>query len=249
MKPAGTRILGILAIGCFALTLGATSASAQMLQSTDRAFAAVSFGSQTKARTFTTSGSQSIYDETATFDSSVGIGSANIVDVSGGVRVWSNFAVGLGYSKYSDTSDGTVSASIPDPLIYDMPHSASTTVSGLKHEQSQIHLSAYWLQPVTDKIDVALFAGPTFFSVKQDLASGITVTSGASTIASISQTKVDESTTGLHGGFDVRYLVTKYVGVGVFARYTSGKVSTTAVDGGEIQVGGFQYGGGLRFRF
>jgi hypothetical protein len=249
MRSVGKRIFGIFAGSCFLVMLAATGASAQMLQSTDRAFVGVSFGSQTKARTFTATGSQPLYDETVTFDSSVGIGSSSIIDVSGGVRVWSNFAIGLGFAKYSDTSTGTVSASIPDPLFFDAPHSVSATVANLKHEESQVSVSAYWLQPMTDKIDLAFFAGPTFFGVKQGLATGITVASGTSTIASVTQTQVDESTVGLHAGLDVRYLVTKNVGAGAFVRFTSGSVDAAAVTGGKIDVGGLQYGAGLRFRF
>lgn len=249
MTSVRFKTLGIMTAGLFLGGLTVTDASAQMLQSTDRAFGAISFGAQTKARTFSTAGSLPAYEETATFESTVGIGSARIVDVSAGVRVWNNVAVGLGWSKYSDTSAGILNASIPSPLLFDSPTSSSTTVNDLKHEQSQIHLSLYWLQPITDKFEVSLFAGPTFFSVKQDLLTGITITPGASTIASVTQVTVDESTTGKHAGFDLRYLFTKYVGAGLFARYTSGRVDTPLVTEGKIEVGGFQYGIGLRVRF
>ncbi len=232
------------------LLTGATQdASAQMLQSTDRVFAGVSFGSQTKARTFTTSGSQPLYDETATFESSVAIGSARIVDVNAGVRAWKNVGIGAGWSKYSDTSTGTLTASIPDPLFFDSLHADSATGTGLKHDEQQIHLSAYWLQPVTDRMDVSLYAGPTFFSVKQDLLTGITVTTGGTTIASVTESTLDESTVGYHVGVDVRYLIIKNAGLGVFARYAAGKVDTTLIDAGTMDLGGFQYGVGLRVRF
>ena len=249
MKPAGTRVLTILAGGLFLAGVTATEASAQMLKSTDRGFAAVNFGSQTKARTFTTSGSVPLYDETATFESSVGIGNDRIWDVNAGVRVWSNLALGAGYSRYNVTSASTVTASIPDPLRYDTPHSSSANVTGLAHDEGQIHLSAYWLQPVTDKFDIAIYAGPTFFSVKQNLPTGITVATGGTSIASVTQSTVDESAVGVHVGVDLRYLIVKYVGVGVFARLTSGSVSTDVVEAGKIDVGGFQYGAGLRIRF
>ncbi len=246
MKPVLFRV-GIFVVGV--LVAGAVDASAQMLQSTDKVFAGLSFGNQTKARTFTTSGSQPLYDETASFESQVGIGSESLLDISGGVRVWKNVAVGLGWSSYSDTSTGTMTASIPDPLFFDTPHSASTTVEGLEHKETQIHVSLYWLQPLTDKLDVALYGGPTFFSVKQDVLTGITVPTGGTTISAVTTTTIDESATGLHVGLDIRYLIIKNAGVGAFARYTSGKFDTTAIDAGSMEVGGFQYGVGLRVRF
>lgn len=247
MKAVLLRVA--ILVAALILTGAAREASAQMLQSTDRAFAGVSFGSQAKSRTFTTSGSQPLYDETATFESSVSIGSAGIVDVSAGVRVWKNVAIGAGWSEYNDTSAGALTASIPDPLFFDSPHADSAPGSGLKHEEQQIHVSAYWLQPVTDRLDVSLYAGPTFFSVKQDLLTGITVATGGTTIASVTESTLDESTVGYHVGIDLRYLIIKNAGLGVFARYAGGSVDTTLIDAGTMDLGGFQYGVGLRVRF
>ena len=250
MTPAaGTRAFGILTSALFLVAGFATQASAQTLQSTDKAFAGLSFGGQTKARTYTTSGSFPLYEETATFESSVGIGAEGLIDISGGVRVWNNVAVGAGFSRYTDTSNGLFNASVPDPILFDTPRPASTTVEGLKHTESQFHVSVYWLQPVTDKIDVSLYAGPTFFSVKQVLPSGFTVATGTATIATITQTEVSGTAVGLHGGVDVRYLILENAGVGLFLRYAQARLDTTLVDGGRMEVGGFQYGVGARIRF
>jgi hypothetical protein len=240
---AGILVLSLL------LTGAAGEAAAQMLQSTDRAFAAVNFGSQTKARTFTTTGSQPIYDETATFESVVGIGNERVFDISAGVRVWSNLALGVGFTSYSDSGSAGLTASIPDPLFFDTPVQRGATADGQEHKQQQVHLSAYWLQPLTDKFDVALYAGPTFFSVKQDLLTGITVAAGSTTIASTASTALDESTVGYHAGLDLRYLVLQNVGVGAFVRFTGGSLDVASLAGGKMDVGGFQYGVGIRFRY
>jgi hypothetical protein len=248
-KLAGTRALRVLTGAFFAMAGLAGEASAQTLQSTDRAFAGLNFGGQTKARTFKTSGSLPLYDETATFESTVGIGASGLFDLSAGYRVWNNVAVGLGFSKYSDSSTGVLNASIPDPLLFDNLRPGSATVDGLEHSQSQVHLSVYWLQPVTDKIDVSVYAGPTFFKVKQDLITGFTVAPGTANIAAATTTTVDESSTGLHAGLDVRYLILKNAGVGAFLRFTSGRVDSPAVEGGRLSVGGFQYGIGVRVRY
>jgi hypothetical protein len=236
--------------GALFLIVGlATQTSAQTLQSTDKAFAGLSFGGQTKARTYTTSGTMPLYEETATFGSTVGIGASAMFDLSGGLRVWNNIAVGVGFSRYSDTSDGIFTASIPDPVKFDAPHAFTSTATGLKHTESQVHLSVHWLKPVTDKVDLSFYAGPTFFNVKQDLPSGFTVVPGTATIASVTQTQVKENAIGVHIGMDARYLILKNAGVGVFLRFAQGKAKTTAVDSGKIELGGFQYGVGLRMRF
>jgi hypothetical protein len=248
-KLAGTRGIGIFAGALFLVTGLVTDASAQALQSTDRAFAGLSFGGQTKARTYATSGSLPVYEETATFESTVGIGAESLIDLSGGIRVWNNLAVGVGFSRYSDTSDALFNASVPDPILFNAPHAIATTAPGLKHTESQFHVSAYWLLPVTDKVDVSLYAGPTFFAVKQALPSGFTVTPGTATIATITQTEVSESAVGLHAGVDVRYLILKNAGLGLFLRYAQGRVDSDLVEGGRMEVGGFQYGVGVRIRF
>lgn len=249
MKLAGTRVLGIVACGLILSGVMVTDAAGQMLASTDRAFASVNFGGQTKARTYSISESSPLYDETATVESTVGIGSAGIWDISAGVRVWSNLALGVGYSRYRDTSDAVVTASVPDPLFFDAPHESSTQINGLVHQEGQLHFSAYWLVPVTEKFDIALSAGPTLFSVKQDLPTGITVAPGTADVASVTRSTVDESSIGMHVAADFRYLVTSNLGAGAFLRYTSGSVKSALVEGGTLDVGGFQYGAGLRFRF
>lgn len=231
------------------LLMGATESAAQMLQATDRAFAGLSFGAQTKARTFTTSGAFPLYDETATFESTVGIGSESVIDLTAGVRVWSNLAVGGGWTSYSDSSSSTLSASVPDPLFFDNAVERSSTVEGLKHTETQIRLSVFWIQPVTDKFDITVFGGPTFFTVKQDVLTGFTVETNTTNMASVTRDTIDESTTGLHGGVDFRYLIIENAGVGAFVRYSTGKFDTTLVDSGSMEVGGFQYGVGLRVRF
>ena len=245
---AGSGVFGFLT-GVFVIAGLASGASAQTLQSTDKAFGGISFGGQTKARTYTTSGSLPLYDETATFESTVGIGASSIIDVNAGLRVWNNVGAGVSFSRYSDTSNGTFNASIPDPVLFDTPRAGSATISDLKHTESQFHVSVYWLQPVTDKIDVSVYAGPSFFKVKQDLASGFTVAPGTATIASVTQTSISESAVGLHGGVDVRYLILKNAGVGLFLRYAQARVDTDVVQGGRIEVGGFQYGVGVRVRY
>jgi hypothetical protein len=112
-----------------------------------------------------------------------------------------------------------------------------------------VHVSVYWLQPVTDKIDVSVYAGPTFFSVKQDLPSGFTVTPATANVASVTLTQVKENAIGLHIGVDARYLILKNAGVGLFLRYAQGRADSDIVNGGRMEVGGFQYGIGVRVRY
>jgi len=232
------------------LTLGIAEAAAQVvLPWHDKGFANVNFGSQTIARRHTNEGSLPLYEEVATWDSSFGVGNNTLIDVSGGVRLWRNFGVGVGFSSYKDTASASVNASIPDTLIFDSPHASSATVDGLEHKERAVHLSAVFVLPIIDKLDVTVSAGPSFYTLKKDVVSNITVANGATSIGSVQTSNLSENTTGGHVGFDVRYRIYKWIGAGVFARYSTASINTDAVSEGKIEVGGLNYGGGLRIVF
>jgi len=225
----------------------------------ERGFFNVNFASQASERRSVVTNGIPIYDQTATFSATVDVSSASTVDVMGGWRVWRNMAVSLGYSRYSDSTDALVSASIPDPLFFDSPHPASALLGGQKHRENAVHLSALWMRPVTGKIDVAVFAGPSFISVSKDLVSGLSVAPGTSEVASVSTSRISETGVGGHIGFDIRYTIRedlnvfgffgiRKLGAGIFVRYSAASVDAN-VQGGTVDVGGLNYGIGLRVGF
>ena len=74
-----------------------------------------------------------------------------IFDIIGGYRVWHGLAVAVGYSRFGRTSDGSVVAMIPDPLVFDRPKTVTTTQTGLAHSENGIHLQAVWFIPITTR--------------------------------------------------------------------------------------------------
>ena len=256
------KVIRVMAIAIAVLSVaGLRPASAQFAQVkqlldrewTDMGFITISGGAQPTARSLRTTGSTPLFGETATWDSTVGVGSAGLFDLNGGYRVWRNVAVALGYSRYSDTSSVGVTASIPDPLFFDMATVENLTGSGLSHSENALHLSAAYVLPITDRIDVTVLGGPTFFFVKKDVVSDITVTDG--TLASATRTRLEETTTGGHFTLDVRYRLLgprwglQHIGAGIFVRYTGGSIDGGSVGAGDIGVGGFNYGAGVRIGF
>ena len=171
-------------------------------------------------------------------------------DISAGYKVWRNLAIGLGYSYAAGSSDAAIAASVPDPLVFDQLRPASTTVGSLDRTEQAVHLTGTWMVPVTDKIDVALAFGPTFFSVSQDVPAGAadTVTEPGPSISQVDVQGVDESAVGFHLGVDVTYLLTPRIGVGGLARYTRGSIDIANSSDG-LDVGGLQIGAGVRIRF
>jgi outer membrane protein with beta-barrel domain len=224
----------------------APAASAQMTW-TDKGFVNLSVGVQVGSHTLDTTRTFDLYDEQGTVSSSQKVKSGGLFDVSAGYKVWHNLAVAVGYSRTSSKADATISASVPDPGFFDSPRAVTSSASGLKHTENVINLSGVWMVPVTDKIDVGLSAGPSVFSVKQDIPGSLTATEPGPTV-SVAVDSVKKSTVGINFGVDVAYLINKRYGVGGLARYTWGSVDLDGA-GDKLTVGGFQVGAGLRVRF
>ena len=237
MMKAGMLALGLLS--GFALP-----AQAQMAW-TDKGYAAIDFGGQFAAKGFDGQAVFPLYEEDATVQTSQDGKSAPMYDIRAGYKVWRNLAVGVGFSWASRSSDAALVATLPDPGVFDSPRTVNVDAPGLKHSESALHISGTWMIPVTDKIDVGLVGGPTVFFLSKEVASPLTVTEPGP-VVTVDPTEESETGVGLHIGVDLQYMLNKRYGVGGLARYTWGKADVT---GGEVTMGGFQLGGGLRVRF
>jgi hypothetical protein len=228
------------------IAAGAADASAQTQPPpANLGFLNVNFGGQPGSHDVGTSQSFPLYGETATFTTVQENGSGALFDITAGYKIRPSFGAAVGFSNFSNTSDASVASSIPDPLVFDRPRAASSTVPDLEHSERGIHLQAVWFVPVTDKIDVALSAGPSIFMVRQDVVS-MTVTPGTQTAIFTPSTE-KKTGIGANIGVDGTYLITRNFGAGVFLRFAGAKVDLPSVDG--LGVGGFQAGGGVRVRF
>ena len=236
---------GILALCVCAVP---TTAAAQTMQWTDKGYVSVNVGVQAGSHDLSESGSFPLYDETATFSSTNKVKGGVLFDLGGAYRVWGkNLLAGVTYSHVSSESDGSVTGSIPDPVFFDRPRTVSKTFPGLKHSENAVHLDAIWVMPVANKLDLALFAGPTIFAVKQDMIPSLTVTEPGPTVTTTA-TSASKTTVGFNAGIDVQYMIQKKWGVGLLARYAGGSASLPGASE-KLTVGGFQIGVGGRLRF
>ena len=235
---------GLLCAAMFAL---ATPASAQLTW-TDRGFVNVNFGAQTGSRELTLATTFEIYNEQGSVTSTQDVKAGTFFDLSGGVKVWRNLALGAGFMRSVGNADAAVTASVPDPLVFDTPRTVTASATDLKHTEQAVNVSATWMIPFTDKVDIGLVFGPTFFSVKQEFPTSVTVTEPGPALSSVDIAEVDESTVGVHFGVDVSYMFTPRFGVGGLARFTRGSIEIpNAAE--KLTVGGFQIGAGGRVRF
>lgn len=235
------------AVLCLVFCCAAAPASAQN-KWTDKGFVNVNFGSQSGSDELATAFNFPLYREEARVTTAQTVESGPYFEIGGGARVWKNLALGIAFSRVTSDSDVTFKGSIPDPLVFDRPRDVTTTVSGAEHSQTAVHLDATWMMPITDKIDVALSFGPTFFSVKQDLPTGLTISEPGPTVASTTIAQQDKSVVGANFAIDVTYLVTKRLGVGGIMRFSSASAELPGTTD-KLSLGGFVIGAGARVRF
>jgi Bacterial SH3 domain len=107
------------------------------------------------------------------------------------------------------------------------------------------------LVPVNaERIRARVFGGPSFFAYQADMVRDFNL--GRSQITGVDAVKIQGTGLGFHIGGDVTFFFNNIVGLGGFARYSR---ATATIDEPmsevkqTITLGGFDTGGGLRFRF
>jgi len=236
------------AVLCLAFCAFAAPRAYAQMKWTDKGFANINIGGQSGSHDVTTTTTFTLYEEDGHITTAQKTGGGFLFDVNGGYKVWSNLVVAVGYTFMSDSTDGTVTASIPDPAVFDHPRTVNTTADNLKHTENALNFMGVWMVPVTDKVDVGISFGPTVFFVKQELPDTIQVTEPGPTVTGLTKKDLSKTAGGINLGVDVTYLLTKKMGVGGILRYTHGSVD---LDGASdsLTVGGFQIGIGGRYRF
>ena len=123
-------------------------------------------------------------------------------------------------------------------------------VVGLETEVIQ----ARFVAPVTPRLQVLVFGGPSFVQVKQGLVSGFSWKDeypyDQATLVSTQTASGHASALGFHAGGDVAFFFGPGVGVGGSVQVSGATLKLTAGNAqATINAGGVQAGGGLRVRF
>ena len=158
-------------------------------------------------------------------------------------------------SVLSKDSSASVNANLPHPFFFNQHRRVSGTVADLARREVGIHIKALWVVPVNESMDIAVFGGPTFFSLNQELVSEVEFVSefpfDGAEFTGVSTVEVSESAVGFNVGIDVGFYFTQNLGVGGLARFSQASVDLPLPSGEAVasDVGGFQAMGGLRVRF
>lgn len=194
--------------------------------------------------------------ENGTFSTDYDVKSGPALNVSVGANIWRYLGVGIGVTRYSKSTPIAFSASVPHPFFFNRARSVSGDITGLDREELAVHVQARATFAPTRSVQVIVFGGPSFFTVKQDVVNDFEITEAypydTATFSRGLSTTVDESKIGFNVGGDVGYFFTRQVGVGGSVQWAGTTIDAPASGGTgtfEMKAGGLQTGVGVRFRF
>jgi hypothetical protein len=237
-----------LAACCGLVLLGATSASAQRLVWRDQIFVNANVGSQSKSQDYGTSFDFALFDEPGSVDLARTVKGGRFIDVTAGVTPLGRLGLAFNFMRRSGDSDGALTASLPDPIFYDRSQTLAGAVTALQHRESWLGLLIAYRLPAgpSDRINVLVMAGPVVARVRHEVVTDVAVDAGSGQV-SASLSTLSRDLLGAQVGVDVSYQVVRHLGAGATVRYNRAKGNLgpdLAVD-----LGGVQFGVGLRMRF
>jgi opacity protein-like surface antigen len=234
-------------------TVGATLAAAQSA-SQPRVEISANVGALTGASKFRESEAFPANAETETLTVNHGVKTAVGFDVGGAVRIVSQLWVGVQYAMADTKASASITAIVPHPLQFNAPRTVQGSINGVAHTERNVHVDLMYALPVP-AVDVKVMAGPTFFNLKQDFVSGVTVNEtypfDTATFASATTTRLSKAAVGFNAGVDISRPLSSQVAVGALIRYSRANVKFDGRDTGQqtVKAGGVEAAAGVRVRF
>tara|TARA_B100001123_G_scaffold445248_1_gene596281 strand:- start:3421 stop:4074 length:654 start_codon:yes stop_codon:yes gene_type:complete len=215
----------------------------------------INVGSQLLSNTFTDNDSFELFVEDGRFSSNYQGQRDVSFDVGAGIPVWRNLSVGSALTYINHNSPATISAELPHPFFFDRHRNIEGTAEALGRREIAVHIQALWTIPFSQNIFLAVFAGPTFFNLKQELVNTVEFTEGypfdTADFSGVSTVHASDSTIGFHAGVDLAAYFTEHLGLGGVIRFSKGAANLARTTEHVISspVGGMHATGGLRIRF
>jgi hypothetical protein len=195
--------------------------------------------------------------ETAHFDNAYRLATAPAISVAGGLWFGRRRTFGIGGGVYLASRETSleVDATIPHPFFFNQPRQVSGGQDSLEHHETAVTLLARFERPLSRRTRLAVFGGPAFAWVTQDLFELLRYSESypydTATFTGLTARSASGSAVGLNAGADVAYYFNPAIGGGAGGQYLGTTVSVPDSAGHDVDVkaGGFHISGGVRVRF
>lgn len=220
-----------------------------------RVFVGIGAAGQFSTVKFTDRVNFQLYQASGQYQADYHTQNAWALDASLGVRLGPKFLLAFGYFSVSPQTTASAVAKVPHPLNSNQPRTASVSNVSVARGESDFSLQITYLIPISRRVDLAIYGGPSAFYLRQDLISELTYRESYpyDTVAIDSVTTTRKTKVGLggHVGGDVTVMLWRFVGVGIGGRYARANLNLPSAGTGSIpvDVGGLQVNGGVRLRF
>jgi len=240
---------------CFAVCawLSTHAAFAQNVQQ-PKVFLALNGGYQLTKNSFVDGAVKRENAEDGRFDTTYQIETGPSFNIAGGANVRRQFGMGVAINRISVASPSHLNGSIPHPFFFNRPRVVSGEVSGLNREEFALHIQARVSRPVSRRLQITGFGGPSVFHVTQGIVTDFSYSDSYPFDEAAFRNGVTEtrkaSRIGFNVGADVAFFFSRQVGVGFSAQFSGASIPLKSASGGTVDVraGGAQLGGGLRLR-
>ena len=215
-------------------------------------------------RDYSSVGVRQMNGQDATFQADYRLPTGPVFEVGGGVMVTRMVGIGATWGGAMHEDTATLAIDIPHPILADAHATAEgETTREMRRRESSLHIHGMLVSQPSPELRTRLFAGPTYFRIEQDVVQDILFDQQflpfepahivEITSAAVRRSPYDEATGwGFHAGADASWFFRRGLGIGGFGRYSRGTVEIQdPLTGGasDLDVGGFQVGGGLRVKF
>jgi hypothetical protein len=222
---------------------------------TDRLRITIDAGGQFSSNTVDVTTTKPVYLENATIRTSDEVRRGLLADAGISWRLFGHVAVGVTGSWFTANHDGDITAAVPHPFFFKSPRTITGSTK-LRREERAVHVQALYRIHASRAVDVVLSGGPSFFQVRQDVATDIafgdTYPYDAPALTSASTQQVSGSHAGFNAGVDLSVKLWRHAGLGGgvrFSRATVNVVVPSSVATVSLDAGGAQAIGGLRLNF